>query len=96
MRDVADLDIWGVGQTGKPWLRWLQAEKIHVRHAYDIDERKVGKQIHGVHVLHPTRMPAADGTPIVIAVGAANARKLILPQLISHGYVVGGDAWFVA
>ena len=38
----------------------------------------------------------ADGTPLVIAVGAENARKLILPHILSRGYVPGGDAWFVA
>ena len=41
-------------------------------------------------------MPAADGTPLVIAVGAEDARKSILPQILSRKFVSGGDAWFVA
>ena len=96
LRDVSRVDLWGVGQTGKPWLRWLQARSITVRRGYDINDRKVNKSIHGVQISHPTEMPAADGTPLIIAVGAENARTSILPQILSRGYVSGGDAWFVA
>jgi glycosyltransferase involved in cell wall biosynthesis len=96
LRDVSCVDLWGVGQTGKPWLRWLQAQGITVRRGYDINERKVNEKIHGVPISHPTVMPAADGKPLVIAVGAEHARKLILPQILSRGYISGNDAWFVA
>lgn len=96
LRDVRRVDLWGVGQTGKPWLRWLQARNIAVRRGYDINERKVNGIIHGVRIAHPTAMPAADGTPLLIAVGAEGARKLILPHILSRGYVSGGDVSFVA
>ena len=96
LRDVPCVDLWGIGQTGKPWLRWLQTRNITVRHGYDINERKVNQSIHGVRVAHPMELPTADGTPLMIAVGAEHARKLILPQLQSRGYVPGNDAWFVA
>jgi glycosyltransferase involved in cell wall biosynthesis len=96
LRDVAQVDLWGVGQTGKPWLRWLQARKIAVRRAFDIDDRKVGTSISGVSIAHPGDMPAADGTPLVIAVGAEGARDVILPQVQARGYRAGQDAWFVA
>ena len=96
LHDVSRVDLWGVGQTGKPWLRWLQARDIVVRRAYDVNERKVNEKIHGVRIAHPTEMTGADGTPLIIAVGAKDARKLILPHILSRGYVVGGDAWFVA
>jgi glycosyltransferase involved in cell wall biosynthesis len=96
LRDVDCVDLWGVGDTGKPWLRWLQAQNITVRRGYDINQRKVNEIIHGVCIAHPSEMPSADGTPLVIAVGAEDARKLILPEILSRGYVAGGDAWFVA
>jgi glycosyltransferase involved in cell wall biosynthesis len=96
LRDVSCVDLWGVGKTGKPWLRWLQSHNVTVRRAYDINERKVNENIHGVGIAHPRDMPAADGTPLVIAVGAEGARKVIRPQILSRGYVSGGDAWFVA
>jgi glycosyltransferase involved in cell wall biosynthesis len=96
LRDVHCIDLWGIGQTGKPWLRWLQSRNIAVRRGYDIDNRKVNQRIHGVQVAHPAEMPAADGTPFLIAVGADDARKVIRPQIVSRGYTPGGDAWFVA
>jgi glycosyltransferase involved in cell wall biosynthesis len=96
LRGVDRVDLWGVGQTGKPWLRWLLARNISVRRGYDIDERKVNEAIHGVGIAHTSEMPSADGVPLIIAVGAEDARKVILPQILSRGYVPGGDAWFVA
>jgi len=96
LRKVERVDLWGVGQTGKPWLRWLQSQNISVRRGYDVNERKVNQTIHGVPILHPSDMPTADGTPLLIAVGAAEARPLILPHVESRGYVSGVDAWFVA
>ena len=96
LRDVGCVDLWGVGRTGKPWLRWLQSRNLTVRRCYDIDDRKVNQQIHGVHISHPSEMASADGTPLVIAVGAEDARTAILPHILSRGYVSGRDAWFVA
>lgn len=92
----AQVDLWGLGQTGKPWLRWLQEQGIAVRHGYDIDERKVGDVIHGVRVARPAEMPPPDGAPLIIAVGAEGARDVIWPRITSRGYVPGRDAWFVA
>jgi len=93
---VEEVDLWGLGRTGKPWLRWLRKQHISVRHGYDIDHRKVGQTIHGITVLHPSCMPKADGVPLLIAVGAVGARKTIQPQIEARGYVSGRDAWFVA
>jgi hypothetical protein len=93
---VGGIDLWGAGQTGKLWLRWLQGCGITVRRLYDIDPRKLGQQIHGVEVRHPRAMPAADGTPLVAAVGAEGARPLIAEHVQAHGHVVGADVWFVA
>ena len=96
LHNIRCVDLWGVGQTGKPWLRWLQSQEISVRRAYDINERKHNLTIHGVRISHPRDMPAADGTPLIIAVGADNARSEILPRLLARGSVPGRDAWFVA
>ncbi|MEM9659997.1 MAG: glycosyltransferase, partial [Planctomycetota bacterium] len=90
------VDLWGVGQTGKPWLRWLQGCGIVVRRGYDVHPRKVNRRIHGVLIGRPEDMPVADGTPLIVAVGAEEAREMILPHLLEHGYALGGDAWFVA
>lgn len=96
LRGVDCVDLWGMGSTGKPWLHWLQSQGITVRRGYDVNERKAGTMIHNVPVLLPANLPPADGTPLLIAVGAENARNQILPQIRIRGYVSGHDAWFVA
>jgi hypothetical protein len=93
---VREVDVWGVGQTGKPWLRWLQEANFSVRCAYDVSPRKQGETIHGATVRHPVELPDADGTPMIVAVGAPGARQVISPQLIDKSYRLGEDAWFVA
>ena len=88
-------DLWGAGQTGKPWLRWLQSEGFTVRHAVEVSPKKIGTRIHGVPVIADTALPLPDGTPLIIAVGAAGARELIEADLVKTGYLPGKDAWFV-
>ncbi len=96
LEDVQEVDVWGMGQTGKPWIRWLQENDIHVRHGYDVSPRKQGVEIHGVSVTTPDELLPADSTPLLIAVGAHGARQVIMPQVLERGYVIGGDAWFVS
>lgn len=96
LQGFEQVDLWGVGKSGKPWMRWLQSQEITIRHAYDIDERKLGETIHGVTIRHSANITPADGTPLIIAVGSAGARQDITPQLIAAGYTIGADAWFVA
>ena len=96
LANISSVDLWGVGQTGKAWMRWLQANSITVRNAYDVNERQVGQSIHGVRVQHPESMPDCDETLLIIAVGADGARDLIRPHVLDRGYVLGTDAWFVA
>lgn len=93
---VEQVNLWGVGQAGKPWLRWLQLNDIRVRQAFDVSDRKIGQTIHGAPVRSPEELGTADGTPLVIAVGAEGARQWIAARVTDRGYTVGGDAWFVA
>ena len=95
LSSVKQIDLWGVGKTGKPWLRWLQSNRIQVRRAYDIDPRKVDQTIHGVKVRDPRDL-IYDGTPMIVAVGADNARSTIWPQLVKSGFTPGTDVWFMA
>ena len=89
------VNLWGAGQTGKPWLRWLQAEGFTVQHVVEVSPKKIGSRIHGIPVIADTALPLSDSTPLIIAVGAAGARELIEADLIKKGYVPGKDAWFV-
>ena len=90
-----EIDLWGAGQTGKPWLRWLQAKGITVRHIIEVSPKKIGSLIHGVPVIADTTIPLPDGTPLIIAVGTAGARELIEANLKKKGYIPGKDAWFI-
>jgi len=90
-----EVDMWGAGQAGKPWLRWLQAEGFTVRHVIEVSPKKIGTKIHGIPVIADTELPPPDGTPLIIAVGAAGARELIEADLTKKGYIPGKDAWFV-
>ena len=58
-------------------------------------KKKIGTQIHGVPVIADTELPPPDGTPLIIAVGAAGARELIEAELTKRNYTLGKDAWFV-
>lgn len=93
---ASEVDLWGVGKTGRPWLRWLQGEGLRVRVAYEVDPRRVGQEVHGCPVRHPDDLSRADGVAMVIAVGAAGARERISSALRQRGYRPGVDAWFVA
>lgn len=96
LREARAVDLWGAGQTGKPWLRWLLDEGIHVRRVLEVSPRKIGLRLRGVPMVDITDLGAADGTPLIVAVGAEGARERILEHLRPRGFVPGRDAWFVA
>ena len=89
-------NLWGAGQTGKPWLRWLLDAGLKVDFVVEVSPRKIGREIHGVKVIGHEQLPEANGDPLLIAVGAPGAREQIKPVLIGSGYRPGKDAWFVA
>ncbi|MCR9201866.1 MAG: glycosyltransferase [Planctomycetaceae bacterium] len=96
LADVTSVDVWGAGQTGKRWLRWLQGQGISVRQLVEVSPRKIGREIHGVPVIDYQSLPPADGTLMLAAVGADRARQMIWPWLADRGYHIGHDALFVA
>ena len=87
--------MWGAGQSGKPWLSWLLAKGFSVRHVVEVSPKKIGTKIHDTPVISDTDLPPPDGTPLIIAVGAAGARELIEADLTQKGYTPGKDTWFV-
>ncbi len=94
--ECSEVDLWGAGATGKPWLRWLQSHNVSVRKLIDVSPRKHGQTIHGVRVERPEAMEPPDGVPLVVAVGADGARQKISDFVTERRYTVGGDVWFVA
>ena len=96
LQHVRRVKLWGVGQTGKPWMRWLQDHNIEIEQAIEVSPRKIGQTVHGVLVEHPVQLGDHDGIPIIVAVGASGARALIKEHLSQRGYRTGVEAWFVA
>lgn len=96
LADVDHVDLWGGGQTGKRWLRWLQSRGTEVRRILEVNPRKIGQAIHGVPVIDYAKMPQPDGTLLIAAVGADRARQMIWPFVERMGYRVGDDVLFVA
>lgn len=96
LKGSREVDVWGAGSTGKPWIRWLQSEGIRVRRIIEVSVRKIGQHIHNAPVIAPGDMPEADGTLMLIAVGAIGARELIETHLDKRRYCPGNNAWFVA
>lgn len=96
LKDQTHCGLWGAGETGKDWLRWLQSEQRTVDYVVEVSPRKIGKHIHGVEVISCDDLPAADDRPLLIAVGSEGAREKIQPFTEARGYESGRDAWFVA
>jgi len=96
LRKAPMVDLWGAGQTGKPWLRWLLGTGRRVRRVFEVSPRKVGLFLHGIPIVAPETMSSPDGVPLVVAVGAEGAREQILDHILPRGYRPGHDTWFVA
>ncbi len=90
------VDVWGAGLTGKPWVRFLQSQGKEVRQLVDVSPKKIGQTIHHVPVIEPKELSPPDRTPLIVAVGAANAREEIEAYLLEMGYRIGIEVWFVA
>ena len=61
----------------------------------EVSQKKIGTKIHDTPVIADTELPPPDGSPLIIAGGAAGARELIEADVAKKGYVPGIDAWFV-
>lgn len=92
------ISIWGAGSTGKPWIRWAQKVGLKVNFVVEVAPGKIGQTIHGVPVIAPDQLEPAspDSTPMLVAVGAAGARKKIRTYLSAKEYHPSKDVWFVA
>ncbi len=95
LKGITEIDFWGVGRTGKPWIRWLISEGFKIRHLIDVSRKKIGQQIHGATVITPEDMPHSTGVPLLVAVGTKGIRELILQHLNTTGHTAGKDAWFL-
>lgn len=96
LNGVECVDVWGAGKTGKSWIRWLQSQHITIRQIFEVDQRKIGTQIHGCPVIDCEAMPMCDGVPLIVAVGTDGIRQRIWDHVTPKDYRPGVDTWFVA
>lgn len=105
LRDCGTVAIWGAGPVGKSWARRLASRGIDVSHFVEIDPRKIGKRIHGAHVIAATELDRVRATPLLVAVGAlsreakgrfVSAREEIRKQLAEGGWIDGREFVCVA
>ena len=98
MRDIRTIILWGVGQTGKPWLTWLLKEGFEIPYAIDVSAKKIGQCIHGVEVISPEQLRRIYDPEffVLAAVGDYGAREKIAGYLKQLGCIPGKNLWFVA
>jgi glycosyltransferase involved in cell wall biosynthesis len=89
---------WGAGRESRRRLAPAVERGLKVERYVDIDPRKVGQKVHGVHVLDCEAIARA-GHPyapfVLINVGARGAREEILDWLVRRGYRPGVDCMAV-
>ncbi len=88
--------VWGAGPVGKAFARALRQEGHEIVAFIDLDPRKIGQEIYGAPVIHPTAVGEHRDAYIVAAVGAAEAREEIRAALYDAGFREPKDCCAVA
>jgi cellulose synthase/poly-beta-1,6-N-acetylglucosamine synthase-like glycosyltransferase len=86
LRGVAEVALWGAGETGRAFADGLLRERIRVAAFVEVDLKKVGRTIRGAPVHHFEEVGRLRGLPLLVAVGAAGARELIRSELRKRGF----------
>jgi NADH/NAD ratio-sensing transcriptional regulator Rex len=74
LNGVRNVVIAGAGQEGRCWQRLLSTKDIRTSAWLDVDQRKIGRILHGAPVLNPDNL-AAGGEKILVAIGVRGARE---------------------
>ena len=85
-KDRNGLVVWGAGPLGKAFAREVQMQGGSVRAFVDLDDRKIGQNIHGATVIHPSRINEHKDGYCVAAVGQIGAREKIRSELRGAGW----------
>jgi glycosyltransferase involved in cell wall biosynthesis len=95
LRERRRVVVWGAGQEGTPWLRWLVQAGHAVPAALDI---KPGTTRQGVPILSPEALQDLTFDLLIVAVGARGARDEIRERIrtMRPELVEGRDWWAVA
>jgi glycosyltransferase involved in cell wall biosynthesis len=77
--------IWGAGPVGKAFARALLAAGSRVLAFVEVDQRKIGQNVHGAPVLETREGGSLRGCLHVAAVGQPGVRSELRDLLRSHG-----------
>jgi glycosyltransferase involved in cell wall biosynthesis len=86
LRGVAEVALWGAGETGRAFADGLLRAGIRVAAFVEVDRKKVGRTIRGAPVHSFEEVERLRGLPLLVAVGAAGARELIRAELDKRGF----------
>ena len=86
LRGVAEVALWGAGETGRAFADGLLRQGIRVSAFVEVDRKKVGRTIRGAPVHSFEEVERLRGVPLLVAVGAAGARDLIRAELGRRGF----------
>jgi GT2 family glycosyltransferase len=82
-----EVALWGAGATGKAFCDALGREGVGVAAFFDVDPKKVGRQVRGVEVRSFHEVARVRGKyPLLVTVGAKGARELIRAELERVGF----------
>lgn len=83
---VAEVALWGAGETGRAFADALAAVGVRVVAFLEVDRRKIGRTIRGAPVRSYEEVEGLRGLPLLVAVGAPGARDLIRAELGRRGF----------
>jgi cellulose synthase/poly-beta-1,6-N-acetylglucosamine synthase-like glycosyltransferase len=87
LRGVAEVALWGAGETGRAFADGLLRAGIRVTAFVEVDRKKVGRTIRGAPVHSFEEVERLRGLPLLVAVGAPGARELIRAELTRRAFV---------
>ncbi|GMV37254.1 MAG: hypothetical protein AMXMBFR61_17620 [Fimbriimonadales bacterium] len=92
--------LWGLGRSGKPWLRLLVDRGLAPTLAADLHPGRIGTEVHGVPVVHPEefvrRVRPGDEGIVLIAVAEPESVLEVQRLLRETGYVECRDYVYIA
>ena len=88
--------LWGAGKTGKSFADALAARGVSVALFLEVDAKKIGQTVRGAPVRSYAELERARGLPLLVAVGAPDARPLIRTELAKAGWQERRDYWVVS
>jgi glycosyltransferase involved in cell wall biosynthesis len=89
LKNTRDVVIAGAGLEGRAWQRLLVDEGIAVSKWIDVDQRKIGRTLHGAVITGIDQLREAN-SKILVAIGVRGAREqfrtLVIPLGLKEGF----------